>query len=288
MPSRRWPSTSGACGRSWTGSRPTPPAPGFTEVLVPGDFERRTRVQRLANGIEVPVTITGQIRERAQKLGVTIGEEAIEPGDRVMYGSNRSFTAPHLHASAGGSFVAAGTPRPIADTWRRPGQLQPRRPQLARGDPPSAYLRGIETGGFCPRRSRRWSGRRTVGPPRGRPERVGHYAARGPCSGRSRREATDVCGVTLSDRAHRSRGTYARTGGPGGLHRHDHFRRRRPGGGGVLPFGGAQGRLGQSDRGGRPTGDETPFSCDSRPGHRRRQQVWSPRARASICRRAAS
>ena len=50
----------------------TPPAPGFQEVLVPGDFEQRTRTQRLADGIELPVTIYDQLQECAQQLQISI------------------------------------------------------------------------------------------------------------------------------------------------------------------------------------------------------------------------
>jgi hydroxycarboxylate dehydrogenase B len=62
------------------GMKATPPAPGFTEVLVPGDFEQRSRVERLARGIEVPDTVYGEIREWAGKLSVSLDEEA---GERV-------------------------------------------------------------------------------------------------------------------------------------------------------------------------------------------------------------
>jgi len=48
----------------------TPLAPGFNEILVPGDFEERNRRQRLANGVEVPETIMSQLQVWAQKLAV--------------------------------------------------------------------------------------------------------------------------------------------------------------------------------------------------------------------------
>ena len=50
----------------------TPLAPGFDEVLVPGEFEERNRRQRLANGVEVPETIVSQLRQWADKLAVPI------------------------------------------------------------------------------------------------------------------------------------------------------------------------------------------------------------------------
>jgi uncharacterized oxidoreductase len=64
------------------GVKATPPAPGFEEVIVPGDFEHRTRMQRLANGIELPESIYGPIREWAAKLGVLMSEGAAEIRDR--------------------------------------------------------------------------------------------------------------------------------------------------------------------------------------------------------------
>ena len=57
------------------GIKSTPPAPGFDEVLVPGDFEYRSRTQRLVDGIEIPDTIYNQLQECADKLGISIGEE---------------------------------------------------------------------------------------------------------------------------------------------------------------------------------------------------------------------
>lgn len=50
----------------------TPLAPGFDEILVPGDFEERNRRQRLADGIEVPETIVNQLHQWAQKLAVSM------------------------------------------------------------------------------------------------------------------------------------------------------------------------------------------------------------------------
>ena len=64
----------------------TPPAPGFDEVLVPGDFERRSRLHRLANGIDVPDAIYyKRTREWADKLGVSLGEEVVEAVDVDRY-----------------------------------------------------------------------------------------------------------------------------------------------------------------------------------------------------------
>ena len=56
------------------GIKSTPPAQGFDEVLVPGDFENRSRAARLKDGIEIPDTIYNQLQECAEKLGVSIAE----------------------------------------------------------------------------------------------------------------------------------------------------------------------------------------------------------------------
>ncbi|MCY3902210.1 MAG: Ldh family oxidoreductase [Caldilineaceae bacterium] len=56
----------------------TPPAPGFDEVLVPGDFEHRSRQQRLAEGIEVPAETYGKIEVWAEKLDISLDREAGE------------------------------------------------------------------------------------------------------------------------------------------------------------------------------------------------------------------
>ena len=52
----------------------TPPASGFDEVLVPGDFEANTRAHRLANGIDIPDTIYQQLRECAEKWNVPMAQ----------------------------------------------------------------------------------------------------------------------------------------------------------------------------------------------------------------------
>lgn len=61
------------------------PAPGFDEVLVPGDFEHRTRVKRLREGFDVPGPIVEQLKERADRLNVSMSEDTIEPGDEERY-----------------------------------------------------------------------------------------------------------------------------------------------------------------------------------------------------------
>ena len=69
------------------GIKATPPAAGFDEVLVPGDFEHRTRVQRLVSGIEIPDTILSQLQECAAKFNVSLGEDIVEAEDKARYAS---------------------------------------------------------------------------------------------------------------------------------------------------------------------------------------------------------
>ena len=68
------------------GIKSTPPAQGFDEVLVPGDFEARSREARLKDGIEIPDTIYNQLQECADTFGISIGEDTVEDDDRAHYG----------------------------------------------------------------------------------------------------------------------------------------------------------------------------------------------------------
>ena len=63
----------------------TPPAPGFKEVLVPGDFEYRLRQERLKDGIDLPETIYNQLQEQADRLGASLNKEIVEPEDIARY-----------------------------------------------------------------------------------------------------------------------------------------------------------------------------------------------------------
>jgi LDH2 family malate/lactate/ureidoglycolate dehydrogenase len=47
-----------------------PPAAGFTEVLVPGEPEHRTRQERLRDGVPIPAATWAAIRECATSLGL--------------------------------------------------------------------------------------------------------------------------------------------------------------------------------------------------------------------------
>ncbi len=49
-------------------------APGFDEILLPGEPERRSSARRTAEGIEVDATTWHDIREAAGKLGITAAE----------------------------------------------------------------------------------------------------------------------------------------------------------------------------------------------------------------------
>ncbi len=59
-------------GELWNTLKSTPPAPGFDEVLIPGELEERTRQRRLGSGIPVPETVYTQLREASEKLGVEV------------------------------------------------------------------------------------------------------------------------------------------------------------------------------------------------------------------------
>jgi LDH2 family malate/lactate/ureidoglycolate dehydrogenase len=50
--------------------RTVPPAPGFTEVLAPGDPERRTRAVRESEGIPIPHELWQELSALAESIGV--------------------------------------------------------------------------------------------------------------------------------------------------------------------------------------------------------------------------
>ena len=52
-------------------TRAVQPAPGFREVLVPGDPERKARTERLRDGIPLPEDQWNRLTELAKSLGVT-------------------------------------------------------------------------------------------------------------------------------------------------------------------------------------------------------------------------
>ena len=67
------------------GMRETPPAPGFDEVLVPGDLSHRRRVERLTNGIELPETTHRHIQDAAAQLNISLTEDSVETADIERY-----------------------------------------------------------------------------------------------------------------------------------------------------------------------------------------------------------
>ena len=67
------------------GMKSVPAADGFDEVLVPGDFEYRSRRERLVSGIPMPDSIFSQLREWASKLDVSLSEDGIEAADAGRY-----------------------------------------------------------------------------------------------------------------------------------------------------------------------------------------------------------
>ena len=60
------------------GVKATPTAPGFDEILTPGDAEQRSRANRLAHGIDVPDQTYHEIREWAERLRVPLTEDTGE------------------------------------------------------------------------------------------------------------------------------------------------------------------------------------------------------------------
>ena len=67
------------------GMRETPPAPGFDEVLVPGDLSHRRRVERLTNGIELPETTHRHIQDAAAQLNISLSEDIVATKDIERY-----------------------------------------------------------------------------------------------------------------------------------------------------------------------------------------------------------
>ena len=52
--------------------RAIPPAPGFKEVLAPGDMEHRTRVARRRDGIPIAGDVWQSVLQTADLLGVQV------------------------------------------------------------------------------------------------------------------------------------------------------------------------------------------------------------------------
>jgi uncharacterized oxidoreductase len=56
-------------------SKSAPPAPGFDEVLMPGEIDFRIRAEREANGIPIDAVTWQQIKESATALDVAVAED---------------------------------------------------------------------------------------------------------------------------------------------------------------------------------------------------------------------
>jgi uncharacterized oxidoreductase len=59
----------------------SPPAPGFSEVLVPGELEFRTLRQRQREGIPIDGATLAAMRRHSKRLGVEIDEFLVRAGD---------------------------------------------------------------------------------------------------------------------------------------------------------------------------------------------------------------
>ncbi len=67
------------------GAKAAPPAPGVHEVLVPGDPEQLSRARRMREEIALPDSTYQEIREWAERLGVSLKAEVIEAADVERY-----------------------------------------------------------------------------------------------------------------------------------------------------------------------------------------------------------
>lgn len=65
--------------------RSSRPAPGVDKVMVPGDFESRTRRQRLSDGVDLPASVVDQIVACAAEHGVSMDVDVIPPEDVARY-----------------------------------------------------------------------------------------------------------------------------------------------------------------------------------------------------------
>jgi hydroxycarboxylate dehydrogenase B len=63
------------------GVKATPTAPGFHEILTPGDRAQRSRADRLAHGIDLPDRTHRELRACAERLGVAWTEDSDRDDD---------------------------------------------------------------------------------------------------------------------------------------------------------------------------------------------------------------
>lgn len=59
----------------WSEIKATPPAPGFSEVLLPGERERRLRDERLAQGVPLDEATVHALKALGQRYGIVLGVE---------------------------------------------------------------------------------------------------------------------------------------------------------------------------------------------------------------------
>lgn len=59
-------------GRLWEQIKATPAAPGFDEILIPGELEERMRQERLQTGIPLPEAVYTELVALSQSFGVEI------------------------------------------------------------------------------------------------------------------------------------------------------------------------------------------------------------------------
>lgn len=57
-------------GRLWAELKGVPPAPGFSEVLLPGELEARRRAQALREGLELPGEVVAELQALGARYGV--------------------------------------------------------------------------------------------------------------------------------------------------------------------------------------------------------------------------
>ena len=101
------------------------PAPGFTEVLAPGDLEARTREQREREGIPLHDDVWQSLLDAAASLGVAIADGRLAPGAVRLL----TVAAPHGTGGAGQPRVPARLPAagglpgaPYRHACSRPGR----------------------------------------------------------------------------------------------------------------------------------------------------------------------
>ena len=93
-----------------------PPAPGFDEVLLPGEPEQRTQAERERDGIPLPPTLFTTLTELSAELGVSGARRRVSPpaGRRLFYVDDGRGARRRTGGSRGTSRARLG-PMPIKD-----------------------------------------------------------------------------------------------------------------------------------------------------------------------------